>query len=86
MTPAGERRELARYQLPTGARILYGQRINGRVAVSDVPDYDGGRVYLVERHVESKAALDGLLSDYLSESRQRGEPAVLLPPALHFDA
>jgi hypothetical protein len=86
MTTVGERHELARYQLPAGVRFLYGQRIDGRVAVSDVPDYNGGRVYLVERHVESKAALDGLLADYLTESKKRGEPAALLPPALHFDA
>jgi hypothetical protein len=86
MSVAGERRELARYRLATGVRVLYGQRINGHVAVSDVPAGERGRVYLVERHVESRAALDGLVADYLAESQQRGEPAALIPPALRFDA
>ena len=54
MTVAGERRELARDRLATGERVLYGQRINGHVAVSDVPAGEHGRVYLVERHVESR--------------------------------
>jgi hypothetical protein len=30
MSAAGERVELARYQVDTGERVLYGQRINGR--------------------------------------------------------
>jgi hypothetical protein len=32
MSTAGERVELARYQLTSGERILYGQRIDGTVA------------------------------------------------------
>jgi hypothetical protein len=36
-------------------------------------------VYLVERHVESKAALDGLVATYLADSQRRGEPAALCP-------
>ena len=86
MTVAGERRELARYRLPSGERVLYGQRINGHVAVSDVPAGEHGRVYLVERHVEFLAALDGLLADYLAESQQRGEPAALIPRDLQSHA
>lgn len=86
MTVAGERRELARYRLPSGERVLYGQRINGHVAVSDIPAGEHGRVYLVERPVESQAALDAPVADYLAESQQRGEPAVLIPPDLRFDA
>jgi hypothetical protein len=85
VTVAGERRELARYRLATGERVLYGQRVDGHVAVSDVPAGEHGRVYLVERHVESRAALEGLVADYLAESQQRGEPAALIPPALRFD-
>ena len=49
------------------------------VAVTDVPAGDNGRVYLVERHVESKAALDGLVATYLADSQRRGEPAALCP-------
>ncbi len=81
MSTAGDRRELARYELPTGGRILYGQRIDGRVAISDVPATDG-RVYLVERHVESQAAMRALVDDYLTESRRRGQPAAIVPAEL----
>ena len=80
-TTAGERRELARYPLPDGThRALVAQRINGRVAITDIPTTDdGGRVYLVERHIESQAAMQGLVDAYLEDARQRGEPAVLVP-------
>ncbi len=79
MSVAGERIELARYQLKTGERVLYGQRVNGKVAVADVPASDRGRVYLVERHLESKAALDELVAHYFADSRRRGEPAARCP-------
>jgi len=75
MSTTGPCVELARYRLTTGERVLYGQRIDGQVAVIDVPSGDEGRVYLVERHVESKAALDGLVAAYLADSRRRAEPA-----------
>ena len=79
MSAAGERVELARYQLRTGERVLYGQRIDGAVAVVDVPAGDHGRVYLIERHLESKAALDALVADYLTTSRRRGAPGATCP-------
>src|SRR5688500_3233817 len=48
MSTAGRAHELARYELPDGTtRALIAQRINGRVAISDVPTGDDGRVYLV---------------------------------------
>lgn len=37
MTPADERRLYAHYQLTTGPRGLYAQRIDGRVALVDAP-------------------------------------------------
>jgi hypothetical protein len=79
MSAAGERVELARYEVRTGERVLYGQRINGTVAVVDVPAGDHGRVYLIERHLESKAALDALVADYLTTSRRRGAPGAACP-------
>jgi hypothetical protein len=79
MSAAGERVELARYQLRTGERVLYGQRIDGAVAVVDVPASDHGRVYLIERQLESKAALDALVADYLTTSRRRGAPGAMCP-------
>lgn len=45
----GERVELARYQISSGERILYGQRIDGVVRVTAVPAGGHGRLYLVER-------------------------------------
>jgi hypothetical protein len=79
MSAAGERVELARYQLRTGERVLYGQRIDGAVAVVDVPAGGHGGVYLIERHLESKAALDALVADYLTSSRRRGAPGATCP-------
>ena len=59
----GQRVELARY--PSGAeqRVLYGQRVNGIVRVTDVPVAPGGRAYLVER--DGNAALQALVRDYV---------------------
>ena len=78
MTAAGDRRELARYQLPESTRAVVAQRIDGRVAISDVPlTDDDGRVYLIERHVTSQAELAGLVAAYLDHSQQAGCPAVI---------
>jgi hypothetical protein len=85
MSTAGKRRELARYQLPTGPRVLYAQRVNGHVAIADVPEHDHGRVYLIERHIESQAAMTALVADYLAETERRGEPAARIPRELRFD-
>jgi hypothetical protein len=80
---AGQAHELARYQLPDGStRALIAQRINGRVAITDLPAGDSGRVYLVERHIESRAAMDGLIRAYVEDSTRRGEPAALVPAEL----
>ncbi|MGH2799152.1 MAG: hypothetical protein ACRDM0_16105, partial [Thermoleophilaceae bacterium] len=77
MTAAGTRRELARYQLPNGTRAVVAQRINGRVAISDVPVDHAGHVYLIERHVHSQAELAGLVAAYVEHSQQAGCPAVV---------
>ncbi|HEY4277622.1 MAG TPA: hypothetical protein VGM91_05350 [Conexibacter sp.] len=80
MTPVETQRELGRYRLPSGEeRIVVGERIEGHVAVSDIPAHDEGRVFLVERHIESSAALAGLVAAYIADSMERGEPAVLVP-------
>jgi hypothetical protein len=72
------RRELGRYALPNGELRIVGQRIGGHVAVGDIPAHEEGRVFLVERHLESSAALDGLVAAYVADSLERGEP-VLVP-------
>ena len=68
--PVGERIELARYTVPVGERVLYGQRVNGVVRVTDVPACDRGRAYLVERELEQDGynALKALVSDYLDQA------------------
>jgi hypothetical protein len=77
MTPAVEQRLYAHYQLTTGPRGLYAQRIDGRVALVDAPLEDEGSVYLVERHVVCQAELDGLCAVYIEDSLQADEPGVL---------
>lgn len=48
-TTAGQRIEQARYTIPAGTRGPYLQRIDGRVALVDVPVDHADRVLLVER-------------------------------------
>jgi hypothetical protein len=71
---AGAPRVLASYECDEGTRQLVGQRIEGRVALSDVPAGDQGKVYLVERHLRGKRELDGLVADYLALAAQLGRP------------
>jgi len=68
----GERVELSRYQTSSGERILYGQRIDGVVRVTDVPAGGHGRAYLVERELEQdgNAALNALVADYVDQARR----------------
>jgi hypothetical protein len=71
---AGEPRVLASYECDEVTRQLVGQRIEGRVALSDVPAGDQGKVYLVERHLRVKRELDGLVADYLAVAARLGRP------------
>jgi hypothetical protein len=68
--PVGERIELARYSVPVGERVVYGQRVNGVVRVTDLPACSRGRAYLVERELEQDGydALKALVSDYLDQA------------------
>jgi hypothetical protein len=68
--PVGERVELARYTVPGGQRVLYGQRVDGVVRVSDNPASGRDRAYLVERELEldGNAALWALIDDYIAQS------------------
>ncbi len=77
MTTAGRIVELRRYRIPAGERALKAQRIDGRVAVMDVPIDHDDRVYLVERHLESQRELDGLTAEYTDRSQTCGVPAIL---------
>jgi len=62
------------YNCDEGRRQLVAQRINGTVALSDVPASDHGKVYLIERHVPSMADLEALEADYLALAAQLGRP------------
>ena len=77
MISAGRTVELRRYRIPAGERALKAQRIDGRVAVMEVPVDHDDRVYLVERHVESHAELHGLANEYAQRSETCGVPAIL---------
>jgi hypothetical protein len=51
--PVGERIELGRYSVPAaGERVIYGQRVDGVVRLTDVPAHGRGRAYLIERELE----------------------------------
>jgi hypothetical protein len=67
----GVRTELTRYTLPPGERILYDQRVDGVVRVTDVPARGRGRAYLVERELEQDGygALNAMISDYLEQAQ-----------------
>jgi hypothetical protein len=71
----GVRVELARYVVSDGERVLFGQRVDGVVRVTDVPAHAGDRAYLVERGLEQEgsnanAALEALIADYLQQARR----------------
>ena len=80
--PVGERIELARYTVPIGQRVLYGQRVNGVVRVTDVPACGRGRAYLVERELEQDGygALNALVSDYLDQAQLLDDVPMAVSP------
>jgi hypothetical protein len=67
----GERTELARYRVTRGERIIYGQRINGCVRITDRPASGTGRSYLVESGLEREgySALRALVADYTFQAK-----------------
>jgi hypothetical protein len=64
----GERVELAKYTAAGRRRVLYGQRIDGIVRVTDRPAVGTRRCYLVERELHRKDELDALIADYLHQA------------------
>ena len=68
----GQRTELARYTVAGAERVLYGQRVDGVVRVTDRPARPGGRSYLVERELErdGNGALGALVVDYLAQAQK----------------
>jgi hypothetical protein len=80
--PVGERIELARYSVPVGERVLYGQRVNGVVRVTDVPARGRCRAYLVERELEQDGydALKALVTDYLDQAKLLEDVPIAVSP------
>jgi hypothetical protein len=78
----GERVELARYRIPAGERILYRQRVDGVVRVTDVPAHRGGRAYLVERGLEQDGhgALQALIGDYVHQAELLADVPMAVSP------
>jgi hypothetical protein len=72
--PTGQRVQLATYMTKDSGepRVLIGQRVDGIVRVTDEPAHGQGRCYLVEPQMESKAALDALVDDYLAKAKRIG--------------
>ena len=70
-----EQVELARYTFTGGERVLYGQRVQGVVRVTDRPAGGSGRSYLVEREVERDgfSALEALVEDYTIQAGRLDE-------------
>ena len=68
----GQRTELARYTVAGAERVLYGQRVDRVVRITDRPAQPGGRSYLVERELErdGNGALDALVVDYLTQAQK----------------
>ena len=54
MTSAGDCRELARYEVREGKRAIVAQRVEGRAAVSDIPQDFAGRVYHADRRAADR--------------------------------
>jgi hypothetical protein len=71
----GERVELARYCVSGEERIIYGQRVEGVVRVTDNPANGHGRAFLIERELEQdgNAALQALVADYLAQAAKHDE-------------
>jgi hypothetical protein len=70
----GERVELDRYTVVGAERILYGQRIDGVVRITDRPASGPGRSYLIETGLEQDgyAALKALVADYVRQAARLG--------------
>ena len=66
----GERVQLKSYTVNGRRRVIYGQRINGVVRLTDRPAHGKGRSYLIERGLEQDgcAALNALIADYLRQA------------------
>jgi hypothetical protein len=80
-TRVGQRVELGRYAIAAGERIIYGQRVNGHVRVTDVPATGRSRAYLVEAGLEQdgNAALRASVTDYIDQANLHSDIPMRIP-------
>ena len=74
---AGQRHELVRYRLPRASAPWWRGASTGGSRSATSPSTHANRVYLIERHVHSRAELAGLVAAHVEHSQQAGCPAVL---------
>jgi hypothetical protein len=74
--------ELGRYVFTGGERVIYGQRINEVVRVTDRPAGGGDRSYLVELGLEhdGHSALEALVADYTRQAGRLDAIPMAVPP------
>lgn len=79
-TGTNEPVERARYTAGRRERVLWAQRVEGRVCLTDAPPPgQRGRCYLVEDDLTVMDELDGIVADYLAQAQKRnGIPARVL--------
>jgi hypothetical protein len=82
-----EQVELGRYAFTGGERILYGQRVNDVVRVTDRPARGDDRSYLVERGLDGDgySALETLVADYTREAVRLDAIPMTVRPHRHAD-
>lgn len=68
----GKRIRMAIYTCDVSERQIVGQRVNGEVRLYDEPARDGGRRWVIERGVESRAELEALVADYQQKAQKLG--------------
>jgi hypothetical protein len=64
----GQAIELARYHARCDERRLLGQRVEGRVRVTDVSSVPTARRYLVDSDLSDPAELAAVVADYLEQA------------------
>jgi hypothetical protein len=72
--------ERGRYTVGGQERVLWAQRVEGTVCLTDAPpEGQRGRPYLIEDDLTSIAELDAIVADYLSQAQKHsGTPAQIL--------
>ena len=78
-TTTGQRREIARYRITAGERVIYAQRVDGSVRLTDKPA-GTGRSYLIEPGLHTMAELEAIVADYLEQAAERDTVPVLIDP------